>query len=315
MIHERADRTTLALLRVWMFGIWFVSLLLDPIQQLAALPDDLFQPPGFLKVVPMSMWSRLLEERSLMAFRVVLLVLLFLTAIGTFRKPYVPILTAALVAVYQGVVRGYSGHMNHAEIMLLWATMLVVFFPMSEALSVRRPRDGGPDVDRQARAAVLALAILFAASYFFVAAVRLFKGVDLFETDSLRNNLAGHWIGSGHLVDGTYVLPSGTPLWDAIPGGVLKLLFLGVTVLELVVPLVIVSKWSRRLVTPGLLLFHIANIVLLGIPFIEDMLMLVLFSDVWFAALGRRLAAAELRLRDQRSTLAPEPAPMTAQRA
>jgi hypothetical protein len=300
---------------VWIFGIWFVNLLFDPIQQLSALPDDLFQPPGFLRVVPMSLWGRLLEERSLVAFRVVLLALLFLTAIGAFRKPYVPVVTAALVAVYQGVVRGYSGHMNHAEIMLLWATMLIVFFPMSEVLSVRRPRPGGPEVDRTARAGVLALAILFAASYFFVGAVRVFKGVDLFTTDSLRNNLAGHWVTTGHFVGGTYRLPGGTPLWDAVPGSVLKALYVGVTILELVVPLVIISKWARRLIPPGLLLFHIMNIVLLGIPFIEDMLMLVLFSDVWFPALGRWLAANEVRLRNPRPTAAPEPAPLTTQRA
>jgi hypothetical protein len=193
--------------------------------------------------------------------------------------------------------------------------MLIVFFPMSDVLSVRRPIDGGPKVDDQSRGAVLALAILFAASYFFVAAVRIFKGVDLFTTDSLRNNLAGHWVGTGHFVDGTYRLPGGTPLWDAVPAPVLKLLFAGVTILELVVPLVIVSKWARRLIVPGLLLFHIMNIVLLGIPFIEDMLMLVLFSNVWFPALGRRLAAAEVRMRSPRSVAAPEPTPLTTQRA
>jgi hypothetical protein len=316
VIHERADRSTLALLRVWIFGIWFVQLLFDPLQQLSALPDDLFRPPGFLKVVPTSLWSRILEERSLMAFRVILLGLLLLVALGTFRRPYVPILTAALVAAYQGIVRGYSGHMNHAEIMLLWATMLIVFFPMSDVLSVRRPRDGGPDVDRQARAGVLALAILFAASYFFVAAVRIFKGIDLFRTDALRNNLAGHWVETGRLVDGVYRLPSGTPLWDSVPASVLQLLFVGVTVLELVVPLVIVSKWARWLITPGLLLFHILNIVLLGIPFFEDMLMLVLFSNVWFAAVGRRLAASEVRFRSPRSVArAPETTSLTTQRA
>jgi hypothetical protein len=315
VIHERADRSTLALLRAWIFGIWFVELLFDPIQQLSALPDDLFRPPGFLRVVPTSLWARLLEERSLMAFRVVLLVLLFLVAIGAFRRPYVPIVTAALVAVYQGIVRGYSGHMNHAEIMLLWATMLVVFFPMSEVLSVGRPRMGGADVDRQARAGVVAITILFAASYFFVAAVRIFKGLDLFTTDSLRNNLAAHWVGTGHLVDGVYRLPSGTPLWDAVPAPILQLLFAGVTVLELVVPLVLVSKWARRLIPPGLLVFHIVNIVLLGIPFIEDILMLVLFSDVWMPAVGRRLASVEWRVRRAGLGAPADPMSLTTQRA
>ncbi len=314
MIHERADRSTLALLRVWIFGIWFVSLLFDPIQQLGALPHDLFRPPGFLKVVPTGTWDRLLDERPLVVFRVVLLVLLFLTAVGLFRRPFVPALTAAGVALYQGIVRGYSGHMNHAEITLLWATMLIVFFPMGEVLSVRRPRARGDEVDRDARVGVLALAILFATSYTFVAAVRIFKGVDLFSTDSLRNNLAGHWVTTGRIVDGTYRLPGGTPLWDSTPRPVLQVLFVAVTVLELVVPLVIVSKWARRLVTPSLLLFHVANIVLLGIPFIEDMLMLVLFSNVWFPAVGRRLAAGELRLRVARSAVV-DPVPLTTQRA
>ena len=72
---------------------------------------------------------------------------------------------------------------------------------------------------------------------------------------------------------------------------------LGATVLELVVPLVLISKWARRVVPIGLLIFHVVNIVWLRIAFIEDMLMLVLFSNIWFPALGRRLTDLEKRLR------------------
>ena len=92
-----------------------MELLLDPIEHLSVLPHDLFRPPGFLHIVPNGVWSHVLEERSLLAFRVTLLGLLFLVAVGAFRRPYVPVATAALLAVYQGIVRGYSGHMNHAS--------------------------------------------------------------------------------------------------------------------------------------------------------------------------------------------------------
>jgi hypothetical protein len=315
MIHERSDRTTLALLRIWVFGIWFVQLLRDPIERLSALPDDLFRPPGFLRLVPNGLWTHLLAERSLLAFRVILLTLLFLVAIGVFRRPYVPVFTAALVAVYQALVRGYSGHMNHAEIMLLWATMIIVFFPMSNVLSVRRPLRRAPGVDASARAAVVTITILFAVSYFFVAAVRLWKGLDLFTTDSLRNNVARQWISTGRLEGGVYRLPAGTPTFDTLPGWLFQFLYVGATLLELVVPLVLVSKWARRTVPPGLFVFHVMNIVWLGIPFVDDMLMLVLFSDLWLPAFGRWLADLEARVRAPSTAGVPQPAPLTTQRA
>ena len=305
MIHERADRSTLALLRIWVFGIWFVQLLFDPIEQLSALPDDLFRPPGFLGVVPDGVWAQLLEAHSLIAFRVVLLALLFLVALGSFRRPYVPVVTAALVVVYQGLVRGYSGHVNHAEIMLMVAAMVMAFFPMSDVLSVRRPVRPGGKADATARAAVLAVTILFAASYFFVGAVRLWKGIDLFGTDTLRNLVAHHWVDTGGLDRGVYRLPHGAPVFDTLPAWLFQVLYVGATLLELAAPLVLVSKWARRLIPAGLLAFHVMNIGWLDIPFIENMLMLVLFSDVWFPAVGRRLARLEAEVREPDTAAAP----------
>ena len=130
-----------------------------------------------------------------------------------------------------------------------------------------------------------------------MAAARFWKGIDLFGTDSLRNNLARVWVTTGSLDGGTYRLPTGSPVFMVVPAWLLQVLYLGATVLELVVPLVLISKWARRVVPIGLLIFHTVNIVWLRIPFIEDMLMLVLFSNIWFPKLGRRLTDLEKRLR------------------
>ena len=191
--------------------------------------------------------------------------------------------------------------MNHAELMLLWAAMIVAFFPMSDVLSIRRPRPSSPDTDARSRAAVLAVTILFAASYFSVAVVRLWKGVTLFKADTLRSLVADHWAQTGVIDGGVYRLPHGTPIFEVLPAWSFRLFYVGATLLELLVPLVLVSKWARRVVPPGLLAFHAMNILWLDIPFIEDMLMLVVFSDVWFPGCGRYLARLEARARPERA--------------
>jgi hypothetical protein len=120
-----------------------------------------------------------------------------------------------------------------------------------------------------------------------------------------------HVIVTGHLDGGTYRLPRGSPAFVVLPAWLLQVLYLGATVLELAVPLVVVSTWARRVLPIGLLLFHAANIVWLRIPFIEDMLMLVLFSNIWFPALGRRLTDLETRLRNPVAVSDPESVPLT----
>ena len=110
-------------------------------------------------------------------------------------------------------------------------------------------RVGKPDVDAAARAAVLAITVLFATSYFFVAAVRLWKGIDIFGTDTLRNLVAigSNGCAQGGSTDSLTALRSSTRYRSGCSR------CSSATLLELAVPLVVVSKWARRVIPPGLL--------------------------------------------------------------
>ena len=48
LLHEDATREVLEAVRVWIFGIWLVKVVLDPLPVISELPVIIFNPAGFL---------------------------------------------------------------------------------------------------------------------------------------------------------------------------------------------------------------------------------------------------------------------------
>jgi hypothetical protein len=282
-LHARATASSLGLARVLVFGIWLCHLAVDPLQRLAELPRSAFQPPGVLAVVPGRVWEIALRSSSLLAFRFGLLLALALVVGGLVPSQVLLGMTAAGLVVYQGLVRSFSGHMNHAELALLYISMLFVFFPVFDGLTVRprrtRARPGGraPYV-----AGMLAACLVLGLTYFFVGAVRLWKGVDLFGTSTLRDLISSFALQDGRF-DGASVVPLGVPAAILVlPPLTFKVAFAASTLVELSAPLALFSRRLRPFIAAGLLFFHLSILVAMQVPFPENMCLLALFSGTWF---------------------------------
>jgi hypothetical protein len=286
LIHANASRTSLGGLRVWVFGIWFVDLLLDPLHLLALLPQSAFLPPGYLRFAPDPVVSALLHESSLTAFKLGLLGCLAVVVLGLVPTRWFAVLTVIQLIVYQGLVRGFSGHMNHAEMALLYSTLLLCLFPMFDGLSVRRPRKLAAD-RTQYQAAFVTVCVLLALVYFATGTVRAWKGVELFTDGTLANLVAQFAATRGELHADVYALPP-EPFFLHVPEALWNIGFVGATVLEIIFPIVLFSRRARLLVVPAMLIFHASTIVLMGVLFIENMLLLPVFFDRWYVRFANR---------------------------
>jgi hypothetical protein len=296
-LHQDATASSLGLVRILVFGIWLYQLTMDPVQRLAEMPHAAFDPPGVLRVLPSRIWDLLLASPVLLTLKAGLLLALALVILGVARSKVMVALTVAALIAYQGIVRGFSGHINHAELALLYISMLLVFFPVFDGLTVwtLRGRPGPPAADRRPddRApyvtAMLAACLILSLTYFVVGAVRLWKGIDLFSTPALRGYIAEHAF-QGGAFDGATTTPLtipaaalGLPLWF------LQVAFALSTVLELAVPLALFSRRLRPVIVLGLLLFHVTIWAFMDVPFPENMCLLALFSGVWFHRIAARL--------------------------
>jgi len=137
LLHENATAHHLALLRIWVFGLWIADLLKDPITQLAEIPFSDFRPVGVLRLLPPSFWSAVHSEHVLRLWWGTLLVLLVWSALGgPFYRAVAPI-TCVVLTFYQGMIFGFAD-VTHAELVALYTTYILAVFPAADAISRRR---------------------------------------------------------------------------------------------------------------------------------------------------------------------------------
>jgi hypothetical protein len=282
LLHSRATPASLGLLRIWMFGVWLVYVLADPLHLLAFLPRDAFSAPGILGIVPEGLWTVLLSEAGLHVLRLVTLVGILIVILGLVPSRLLALSVTAMLILYQGVLRGFAGHMNHAELLLLYSTGIVAIFPCFDGLSFRKPRVREREKSLYTTPFV-AIAFLFCLTFTFVGAARLGNGLGLFYTDTLRNLAIERWIQDGAIEGQRFVAPS-TPIpgLGLIPDVLFRTSYLASTLLELLAPLALISRRFRYVFVGFAIAFHLANLLLLDVPFIENMFLLVVFSEKWF---------------------------------
>jgi hypothetical protein len=286
LLHRRASAPSLGLLRIWIFGIWLVYVAIDPVQVLSRLPSEAFAAPGALGILPQSIWPLVLSETGLLTLKLVTLAGIVLVLVGALPSRLLTVSVTALLVIYQGVLRGFSGHMNHAELVLLYATGIVALFPCFDALSLRRSTSGTRKQSLYS-APFVAIAFVFCLSFSFVGAARLGNGLSLFFTDTLRNLTIENWLEMGSMTGDRFATPLGPMLaLEIFPSLIFQLAYLASTLLELLAPLALISRWFRYLFVGFAATFHAVNLLVLGVPFIENMFLLVVFSERWFHAIA-----------------------------
>jgi hypothetical protein len=268
MLHRDACAQSLALARIAVFGMWLWHVALEPVRERARLPIDVLVPIGILRLLPTSAWTTLCSPTALLVLQASLIVCLLalVLGLGPFRTLAAP--TCALLVVDQALARS-EGYINHGELAMLYAAIVLAAFPCADALALRpaRPLRRDPVLYR---APLVAAALTLCLTYALTATRRLDVG------------------GLGIFVDGTIL--SRVALRGAERGGLgllvvahpwlgraLVLGFPVVTLFELLSPLAVFYRGFRYAWLVVLVGFHVAVSVLMAISFRGNLVLMAVF--------------------------------------
>lgn len=294
LLHENATARHLALLRMWVFGMWIGDLLKDPSSDLAQIPLAYYQPVGVLRGLPMSFWEAALSEPLLQIWWGALAVLLLLSGVGVPFYRGVALVTCVLLTFYQGVIFGFTS-VSHGPIAALYIAWILAVFPSADAFSLRRSPKPWPS-NTVYQTAILTATILLLVTYMFVGVRRVVDGgTDIFLDGSILRFLARNSVGPDHLPQrlGLRVLE--------YPGlsTIFEVGFVIVTFFEIFSLLCLSSNWFRRSWLAVMLPFHVLSWPLLQLLFVHNILLIcVLLIDLDGIAerlgMRRRLGIAPL---------------------
>lgn len=275
-IHPRATAETLALARILVGLLWLLRLIPDPVHRLGYLPAELWFARGVMEVVPEPVMLGLLDPVALTTLRFVAMALAVLVVLGIRPHRFGLLALTLTMILYLGIAKGFGGHVNHRELVLLYVTGLLVFLPCFDGLAVhpdRRPPGG----DERYRASMIAICLVIVTSYMFVGVGRLAMGFpQVFDPDvmrgwmvhrSLRANPLGPEFGAA-LLDSPlsrYALPAMLPVS---------------TILEILAPMALFLRRRPRLVLVACLAsMHVGIALLMNIVFVESLFLLLLLLD------------------------------------
>lgn len=302
LIHQEASAESRILATIWISVVWFIKVSLDTIPLLSHMPAAIFKPVGFMNIIPDRFIPHFLSTGSLTSIKCLFLFFLTISvAIEIFsliptpsRKEnsrsfisYFPILIACgLLTLYQGLFRGFAGHISHEDILLQYALYLFAFFGIADVLYAQKGRLVPHSSSEINLNSIPLVTILFVLCYIYtiVAIFRMtYGGIETFRSDSItywtiRNTVdytKPYW-GLGQLL-------LDVPMIEKI----FKLGFPFITLVEFLAPISLISRRFRLFFITTIISFHFATWLFMEVIFRETLLMYVLFFDL--GKLAKRL--------------------------
>lgn len=285
LLHGEANARSLAAFRIWVFGAWLVLTLLCPFTELSRLPVEAFQSVGLLHNLPDAVWPIMLSTAGLWTIKLTLLGSLLWSIVGGPKARVAMAASVGLLLLVQSLLRGFSGHINHGELPLWFAALVLACSPSLDALAWRPEHDRrDPGKPRADYAAPLQLiVVMFCLTYLFVGVVRLVDGgIPLLLSDSLRI-----WSIQAAYLPRFYTNDFGLLLYDWPQlSGALTAGFVIVTIFELLSPLVLFSRRFRYVWLAVIVGFHFGTLLLMNIFFVPNLILMVVMIDFdrWFGA-------------------------------
>ena len=259
----------LGVVRVVVFGAWLVWLLVLPIERLAGVPLDLYQPAGLMHLVPSTWLDTLLSAHALSIFRWMLAALLIAAVLGA--RPFPPIGVSCVLGVvaFDSLMKSYQSYTNHAQLALLLSGFLIATAPAADGFSVmgRRRSARPPAYDFP----IFGIAAVLTLTYAFVGARRLaVGGLEIFLHDALPTYLALRSIEHARTAFDFGLLALSSPAL----AGAMKLGFFVTTLAEVASPVCLVSRRFRLVWLAVIVPFHIVTLLTMNIFFWENLLLI-----------------------------------------
>jgi hypothetical protein len=278
MIDWPRDRPAdLAMLRIALYGVWFVNLLLTDFSLYSRLPSDLFRGHGLAAYLPIDSLAgtpHLLESLKWLA---ILGCLLCVIGIAGFRL--IGLVTFVPLFLLDSSMKALGTYANHAQVVPLLLALTLPLFPAADAYSIRFSNKADHPSGSY-RLGLLYSAAVMTITYSFIGARRLMiGGVGIHRDGSLER-----WIVGRTLEDNAFGLDTGLSILDhpwLVP--ILALGMFVVTVFEILSPLVLRYRSFRRLWLLVIVAFHLSTLLGMNILFWENVVLLpVLFLPTLF---------------------------------
>ena len=272
-LHRNASIEKLGALRILVFGILLVYMLATPLELLAGLPADVFEPRGPLLLLSANLRAELCSYEGLRALRWSIAGLSLLCALGVRGyRVWAPLCAVAFI-MFEAIL---SLNANaHRELLLVYSVVVLAFVPADTALRVGRAR-GRRSAEPTVPLDLLSFVVLF--SYAVTGFYRLAHGApDVFVDHSMAAHLvsnAGRNGAFGWTFGQQFVGALGPT--SALLGG---MLLVG-TLLEAAAFAALFSDRFRIVFVSAIVAFHTANLILLNIEFtLNTALVLALLLD------------------------------------
>jgi len=289
ILHQNATPAARDFVRAYVWLLWIGSLLLLSLTDIGHLPISSHLNTGLTRWLPETLLGLLLTPTAL-----AILKFATIAAIASqlfYRKRVgIGVFACVLLTLIQCLLRGF-GHVNHAELILLFSAYTVTYFDYIDSNSsqlderqlgkAQLPSNGGP---------LVAIVFVMCFSYALTGVCRLGNGgIAVFTSRSLTACIEMAAASPRY-----FDLSFGSKLmnWPAYVTMV-EAGFPVVTLIEILAPLCLVSVWFRRGFLLLMVPFHLMVFLMMGILFWENLAMYVLLFDIskWLentAPVGRR---------------------------
>ena len=260
LIHADASGWTVAVVRVWIFGMCLGDVVREPVSDLVGLPLEYVTAVGPLALLPDAARRLLYTEPALQGLKIVVAALLVACVVGA--RPFRPIAltTCVLLAVLHALLRSV-GHVNHGELPMVYGMWLLALFPAAPPATM-----------------MAVLTLVFCLTYAFTGAYRLAISTPGIFVDGSVMRLIVEPV----LKPGVLAAPRGVELLASpLAPTVLSAGFVWVTIVELLSPLALVLPWFRRLWIGSMLVFHAFAWGVMQIPFVHNLVLMPLLMLDW----------------------------------
>jgi uncharacterized membrane protein len=295
VIFRKGTCKHLAIVRIWVFGILLLDLGVDDLAPLAFFPGEAFVSHGVMKMMPKICLDALLQPEGLRVFTLVYAAVLVAGLVGAGRAWLTTGLALILTAIFQGLARGFGGHVNHQELIVLFCLPFLIPRAAYSSLSVNALFGaGGADRDAEAdgvaRLMLRSICFWIFLTYFMIGMARIQTGkwgsytspaIEYYAyVHSLKWN---YWdfSGAARLME-----------WPALQT-FLRLSFPFATILELAAPLAVFRSKLTPFMVSFLIGFHLMILMFMNIFFWQNILLLIIPLLGWYID-GRPEKAADL---------------------
>jgi len=274
ILHQNANYQSYKFFTWWIFGLWFLYLLFDPITGLAQYPPIAYKPTGFLlRFLPQPIYYLPISYTFLLTLKLTLL-LCFLCVIMEKGKKWAALAACPLLSVYQGLARSF-GHVNHPELMFVTAVFVFTIFFFFEDTIEQDAKTKEGSISPYG-IPLIALLFVFCFTYAFAGVHRLV----VCSTEIYFNDTIIQWIvENGNRARFFSWNLEGLVLEYPWMGILTKIGFPLVTIYEVLAPFCFVSRRFRYSFIAVMLPFHLLIWMFMGIFFWSNFALAILLFD------------------------------------